>query len=59
MVVVGVGDGMKLVDNGNKKPIFEKLSTQSTIFVHFSKIYVFALVVIYVVATLKGRMSLV
>jgi hypothetical protein len=31
MVVVGVGDGMKLVDNGNKKLIFEKLSTQSII----------------------------
>jgi hypothetical protein len=31
MVVVGVGDGMRLMENGNKKPIFEKLSTQSTI----------------------------
>jgi len=31
MVVVGVGDGMRLVDNGNKKLIFEKLNTQSTI----------------------------
>ncbi len=31
MVVIGVGDGMRLVDNVKKKLIFENLSTQSTI----------------------------
>jgi hypothetical protein len=31
MVVVGVVEGMRLVDNGNKKLIFEKLNTQSPI----------------------------
>jgi hypothetical protein len=40
MVVVGVGDGMRLVDNGNKKLIFENLSTQSTI-LFFLTIFMF------------------
>jgi hypothetical protein len=58
--MVVAGDGMRLEDNGNKKMIFENLSTQSTILFFLSKIYVFALVVIYVVvATLKGSMPLV
>jgi hypothetical protein len=55
--VVGVGDGVRLVDEGNKKLVFEKSSTQFVSLVFIVRLMCFSFgIVIEVVATLKRRM---
>jgi predicted cation transporter len=55
--VVGVGDGMRPVDEGNKKLVFEKLNTQFVSLVFVISLMRFSFwIVIDVVATLKRRM---
>ncbi len=57
MFVVGVGDGERLVDERNKKLVFEKLSTQFVSLVFVGSLMCFSFwIVIEVVATLKRRM---
>ncbi len=55
--VVGVGDGARPMDEGNKKLVFEKLSTQFVSLVFVIRLMRFSFwIVIEVVATLKRRM---
>ncbi len=54
--VVGVSDGMRLMDEGNKKLVFEKLSTQFVSLGFIIRLMCFSFwIVIEVVATLKRR----
>ncbi len=56
MFVVGVSDGMRLMDEGNKKLVFEKLSTQFVSLGFIIRLMCFSFwIVIEVVATLKRR----